>query len=345
MHPGDEVHRLFGPGGQRRPLGDFLEPGVMGLHGGTIGVPDVEPHPGVLGHHVGRFTAGLDHVMDSGGRLDMLPHHVDAVGHEFHRIERTPPVPRIERGVRGLAPELDGEVVVGLGAGVGNGVDRGGMPVERGVEVVEQTVACHVGLADQGFLGRGAVQPNGALDALRFHGPLERNGRADGTGAEQVMAAALARKDPVVTEQPFRGDRVADPGQRVVLGEDPDDRAARAELRHEGGRHPGAVPLEREAFLLEQVGQVGGGSSLQHRDLGVVPQRLGHRPDLAGQGIDVGDGGLPSPGRRLGRQRGGESGQQQHPTEALQGSDGVAPALRGHSDLQSGVVNARVKSS
>src|SRR5581483_1303375 len=160
------------------------------------------------------------------------------------------------------------------------------VPRDRGVEVVEQPGARHVHLADQQFLGWAAVDAQAPFDPRlleRLLGgePGERAGRAEhGVAA----AVAVAARD----ERVLGGLRLLrEAGQRVVLGEDADDRAALTPLGDEGGRHVRDAALDAEAVPLEQVGQPLGGARLEQARLRVAPDLAVHLGERSRPRVDV----------------------------------------------------------
>jgi hypothetical protein len=148
-----------------------------------------------------------------------------------------------------------------------------GVPVQGGVDVVEQARAHQIDLARTTLLGRRAVDAQFALDVVLDHPLLERDGRADRGRAEQVVAAAVAG-DLARNAGLHRVMGLGQARQGVELGEDGDDGAgAVLEAGDEGGRHAGHAGLYLEAGGLQLL--------LQHgRALGLLVADLGEAPDL-----------------------------------------------------------------
>ena len=119
---------LVQPGGERglvevcvasaAPSAIFTIQRVVRLDRRPVDVPDEAPEAGRGRHDVRRLARTGEDVVDAGGRLDVLPHQVHAVRQQFDRVERAPAVPGVVRRVRGLAGELDREVVQRLVGGV-----------------------------------------------------------------------------------------------------------------------------------------------------------------------------------------------------------------------------------
>ena len=219
----------------------------------------------------------------------MLAHHVGRVGHHLHGVQGAPPVPGIQGAVRRLAVELDDEVVERLSAVVEHPSLGARVPVEGGVEAVEDAVAGHVGLPHQRLLGRRAEE----LDRAGKRLPWRTRFKA--TAAPTLAAPNRLWPQPWPSFTPSlrssrRGHRlVADPRKRVELGEDPHHGPAAAEHGHEGGGHARDAPLHREAFLLEDVREDGSRALLLERGLGDLPELPGHPADLGGEALGLRD--------------------------------------------------------
>jgi hypothetical protein len=90
-----------------------------------------------------------------------------------------------------MAVELDLQHVDRGQAHVHDPGDRRRVPVERGVEVVEQARARHIYFRPLALLGSAAVDPDRAGEGLRLHDLPECERRAHERRAEQVVAAAV----------------------------------------------------------------------------------------------------------------------------------------------------------
>ena len=123
------------------------------------------------------------------------------------------------------------------------------------------------------------------------HHTLDGHGGGHRGRAEEVVAAALAVRVVVLARRAPGLHRVADVGQRVVLGEDAQDGPARAPGGDEGGGHSGDAAFDGEAFVFQDFGEVAGGLVLLQRDLGEVPEARRHFRDEVFQGGGVGEGG------------------------------------------------------
>ena len=176
-------------------------------------------------------------------RLELLAPQPDRGEQQDQRVERVPAAPRIRRRVRLEAGEDDLDVLrrerVALDvAAVARVVQEGG------VEAVEQPVIDHDLLAAPPLLGRRAEEDDlaGQLVGDRREG----DGGADAGGGHRVVAAAVAQ-----------------PGQGVVLGEDPDARPvaapAAAPRRPDGGRQAAGRMLDLEAMAGQDLGDPGRG--------------------------------------------------------------------------------------
>ncbi len=123
---------------------------------------------------------------------DVLAHHVDAIVHDFHAIERASAVPRVSGRVGGFAIKLENDGIHGVGAAPPGEVLLPGVPGDRGVDAVKRAITRHVHLALQGFFRRTAEADDLALRP-RFAQRARRRNRGIGAGcAEEVVPAAVA---------------------------------------------------------------------------------------------------------------------------------------------------------
>jgi hypothetical protein len=151
------------------------------------------------------------------------------------------------------------------------------MPADGDIDVIEGAVAHHEPLGGAAFLGRAAVIAHAALQPVRRQPVLHRRGRQQGGGAQHVMAAAMPAaaglQRPVLGQPGF----LRQARQRVVFAQDGDHRPFLARLTHDGGRDAGDVLRHAEAFLLQHLPVLGGGTML-----GIV--QLRHAPDAVAEG-------------------------------------------------------------
>jgi hypothetical protein len=191
--------------------------------------------------------------VDSRSELDVLAHQVDAVVHQLDGVQGAPAVPRIVGAVGRLTEELHCKVVHGLARSVDDRIRVVGVPVHRGVQVVEEASVGHVDLAHQCFFGRGAVEPNSALQVVFLHRAFQCNRRPHRAGTEEVVPASVAVWVAIRTRLMARYRVVSDLGQRVVLGEYTDDGTPGAPLGDEGRRHSRHAAPHRKAGVVENI--------------------------------------------------------------------------------------------
>ena len=174
------------------------------------------------GDDVGGFAAFGNHVMDTGRVGHMFAHQVNHMIHRFDAIEGGAAAVGGGGGVGGDPAEAELTGDVGEGAGEADGVAVAGVPVHDGVDVVEEAGADHVNFAGAALFGGCAVDAEGALLAGGLEPVLQRDGGVRGGGAEEVVAAGVARVD--LGAGFFLGvGGLRDAGERVVFGEDADD--------------------------------------------------------------------------------------------------------------------------
>ena len=315
VDPVDHLVAHFGARAQRRALRRLQDALPVRPGGRDRRMAGVVIDLGEVRHHIRRFAAPRDHIVDAGAFVDMLPHQVHQEVHALHPVERRPPLVGRPGGVRGDAPEPE------LGGEVGERVPRTRvvpvprMPGEDGVHIGEQPLPHQVHLAGAAFLRRRAVHPDAPLGPAAGQPFLHRQPGGDGSGPEEVVAAGVAGADPFALFRPG-GRRLADPRKGVVLGEDPDDRPAGAPLGDERGRHPGDPGLDFEPGGPQLLLQEAGTLLLLVADLGPLPDAERHFVEVralrAQELADDGVGGVVfrRGGKRRARRREGEGGQQ-----------------------------------
>ena len=138
--------------------------------------------------------------MDADVGRELLPPQPDRAEQQDHRVEGVPAPPRI-RGRVGLQPVEHDLDVLRRERERADVAAVAGVEEQRRVDALEQAVLDHELLAAAPLLGRRAEEHDLARDLVGQRGQADR--RADAARGHRVVAAA-----------------VAEPGQRVVLGED-----------------------------------------------------------------------------------------------------------------------------
>jgi hypothetical protein len=183
----------------------------------------------------------------------MFAHQVEPVRGELHRMQGAATFPRFQPRVRGPPAKLDPDQVRARKPQVRDRGNRCGMPVEPGVEVVEQPVPGHVDLRPLRLLRGAAVDADRPSQAERRSRLLRGDRRAGQGRAEQVVPTAVPACDAVRARLLSRHRLIAEAGQRVILGQEPDRRPARCPrpFGHERRRDPGCTGTDGEARCLE----------------------------------------------------------------------------------------------
>src|SRR6185436_11226498 len=203
--------------------------------------------------HVWHIATALNDVVHSDRRFDKFAHAIQTGCEELECRNRASTVPGIGGGVSGLAFELDDEVDDCLRA-----VDVSydlilGMPGQTDVNILEETVTSHVDLAANGFFGRRTVKPNGALELAGGDQLFDCHGSTQAGRAKQVVAAPVPRRSGF--QSLFHGlGLLGDPGKRIILAEDSDDRATLPVAGYERRRHAGNSTIDLETLFLSVVG-------------------------------------------------------------------------------------------
>ena len=146
------------------------------------------------------------------------------------------------------------------------------MPVQADVDVFEGAVQQQIDLADRGFLGRRAVELDRSFQLMFFHRGFDGESRAERTGAQAAVSAAVPRLagfDRIL----FGRNLLRQRRQRVVLGEQRDHRLAGTIGRRKRRRHAGEPGFDFKAFFPKNVDQQG-------RRFPFFQAQLGEFPDL-----------------------------------------------------------------
>src|SRR5262245_17599374 len=145
------------------------------------------PELGILGHHIRDISAIQNCIMNSCRGFYMFAKHVEAVGEEFQPVERAAAVPGVESGVRCLAFELDYEIdhrlrtlCVHLCLGIG-------VPGETDIQVIEETLACHIEFAADRLLGWSAIKAYCPLQFSFGDQLLHSQSRSKTCSAEEIV--------------------------------------------------------------------------------------------------------------------------------------------------------------
>ena len=273
MDAAEELDLQFRLRGVGRAFGDEHQSVVDGARHVDVRVADVVVRLGERGHHVRRVAAGRDHVMNPRTVRRVLPEKLGAVVQDRHRVERRPA--RLWRRGRMGAPPAVAELGrhPGQVRRIAGGVPVTRMPVQNRVDVVEQAGPGHERLRAAAFLGGRAVEPDRSLNRAATDAVGHREGSAQRAGAEQVMAAGVAPVRSLARRTGGNG-LLRQSRQGVELGQNRDDRLARAEGGDEAGRNAGDPARDLEPLLLDEGGEQG-------RRLRFLVARLGPLPDLS----------------------------------------------------------------
>ena len=286
---GLDVDVELGAGHQRRPAGDVVDPAVVGLDVAVCIGADEVPDGGLGGHDVRGAAAVGDDVVEPRIFFDVLSHVVDADVHQFDGIEGA-------ASAFGTAGRMRRRSVKGelhrderLGAARPRVVLGGRMPVQAGVEVFELSGQQHVDFTDDRFFGRRAIEPNCPFQIVFGHGRFDSQSGPQRAGAESVVTAGVSRRSGLNRLASRRG-FLRHAGQRVVLGQDADDRGTRSETGDESGRHAGHAASGREAGFPQLRDQQLRRPMFLESKLGVFPDRPVDGQDVFAASVNVGDG-------------------------------------------------------
>ncbi|PAV67326.1 hypothetical protein WR25_08050 [Diploscapter pachys] len=174
------------------------------------------------------------------------------------------------------------------------------MPMEDGVDIVEQAGANQIDFARSAFFCRRTVDADFAIDRVRNHPVLDRDRRGDRRRAEDVVAAAVAGG--------LAGNGIAlgigtlgEAGEGVIFGEDADHwpLAAAFEAGDEGGRHAGDARRDGEAGALQFGLEQRAALRFLIADLRRIPDRERGLGEIGRASVDVGEDRLPLRGGNL----------------------------------------------
>ena len=128
------------------------------------------------------------------------------------------------------------------------------MPGQRDIEIVEQAVPRHVGLAADCLFGRRTVIADRSVQLAGLDQLLDRRCRAETCDAEQVMAATMPG-GTIMDRGAGRRRGLRQARQRIELTEYADNGFSLAVARDERCRHAGNAALDVEPLLLGVVGE------------------------------------------------------------------------------------------
>lgn len=156
--------------------------------------------------------------------------------------------------------------------------------MEDDVYVFEEAGADHVDLAGAAFLGGCAVVAEGAGRVVLGHEVLDGNGGEGGTGAEEIVSAAVAGSS---ADDGFAGGDglLGETGEGVEFAQNCDDGLAGAVGGDEAGGFVGYSTLDGEAGFFELVLEEGGAFILVVAEFGEAPDVFGDLFVLGGVGV------------------------------------------------------------
>ncbi len=227
-----------------------------------------EERRGALGDDVGRRAAIGDDPVDPHRARQLLAQQTHVHEQRDHRVERVDPALRVGSRMGGAAVEHELDLAIAEEEPV-RAPHVGRVRHQRDVGVAEHPGLDQAPLAHADLLGRAADHDQAQRRAGQRR--RERLGREQARGSGQVVAA-----------------RVADPGQRVHLGEQrrTQRRPGVAPARDERGRHPGHARLHREAEAGEQRPIALARGALLERELRVLGHPARERERGPGGGVD-----------------------------------------------------------
>ena len=304
MAPPENVTSALVSGRQRGTLDQLteasLDPDVVHL----VGTAHHEPGLRALRDDVCRGPALLDDPVDAGVGVELLPPQADRAEEQDHRVERVLALPWVRGGV-GLEAVEDHLDVLRRERVALDVAAVAGMEQEGRVDPLEQAVLDHDGLAAPPFLGRRAEEHD--LSGQLVGDRRQRDCRPDPGRGHRVVAAAVAQ-----------------PGQGVVFGEDPDPRAGPTASASEDaanrGRQPTGRMLDRVTVAGDRFGNPRGSLLFLERHLRVGVDPAGQLDDLVPMRFD----GRGEPCLHLGVRRSRLVGDQGHETSRLLGARAAA---------------------
>ena len=165
----------------------------------------------------------------------MLPQEVDRHVHQLHSIQGASAQVGAAGRMGADAFEFISDLVVGQAAAGGDTVDIAGMPGQGDVQLVKDPFPRHKRLAGTAFLTGAAVVDDGAGQVVAAQVLFDRDGGAQGTDTQVVVAAAVAGS--AGNNRLFGGGAglLVQAGEGVKLTQEADDRVAGAVPAGEGG--------------------------------------------------------------------------------------------------------------
>ena len=156
---------------------------------------------------------------------------------------------------------------MGRGAGVGGNAVK-----------FKSTVPGHEGLAGAALLARTAKVDHRSLPAGALQIALHGKGRAEGAGAQQIVAAAVTAALPAAL---LAGDAggLTQTAEGVKLPQNADDRPARAKAAGKGGGNARKLLLHAKALPAQHIAKIGRGLEFGEGRFRMVPQIVGGSVD------------------------------------------------------------------
>ena len=240
-------------------------------------------------------------------RAQMLAAHVPADIHQLDGVERRFAAPRRRRRMGAFAGKgiFDRDQAGAGRRAPGGGEIAADMSEDDRIDILEDAVADHEGLAADQFLGDARPEHQRARDLLALHQLLQRERSDEIDRLAAVMAFAMARSALDHRRPPGDARLLRGLGNAVYVAAQCDHRTPGAvgPACDPSGRQARSAPLDREAVLLEQVGEVARGLDLLEAELAEAED---HVVDLLSElraRFDAGDGAALQAGDRRRRSR------------------------------------------
>ncbi len=233
-------------------LGHLLDAGDKRQELGQVAGTNKVTHRRLGLYHVRCRAACVGHgIVDACRRRHVLAHIVDADIHQFHGIKGTAAEMRRGRSVRGAAAKVEIDLVAGERYRIVHSSKGSRVPANGDVDIIEDAGADHEALGGAALFGRAAIVADTALDAICFEEVLDGGSRKHGTGAEHIVAAAMAIAVRERLAFFSQSSDLAEAGKRVELAEDGNHRPIFASFAHDGCRQAGDAALDAKTFGFE----------------------------------------------------------------------------------------------
>ena len=255
---------------QRGALCNVDEPLMHIVHQSALRSPERIPDLRAIRYNIGCLAAVCDHVLNPARGLHVLAQIIGADVHQLHRVQRAPPVPRVQTRMGGFPGKREFHAAQCNTFPRPNITDIIGMPGKRRVAVVKKTVAGHQDLSFHSFLRRAAVKAERTGKPILFHYGFERQCRTQHGSAQRAMTAGVTGST-VANGTALRASILRKSVQRVIFGDQADHRLSAPPFGDKGCRNTRGAGEDAETILFQHLLEICAGAFFVEGGFGEFP--------------------------------------------------------------------------